>query len=116
MEIGTLAEWATAIAETLAVLVALFLPYKERRKSERKATRNFKLTLYAAVVRCLEEKNMDTVRTIVSISRLTEAGTRNKADLDTAQQILNLYDNSTLDPASLEREIKTLAQQIKPQN
>lgn len=36
MEMGSLAEWVTGLAETLAVVVALFLPiYKERKRRKR---------------------------------------------------------------------------------
>ncbi|WP_260523908.1 hypothetical protein [Bombilactobacillus thymidiniphilus] len=38
MEIGSLAEWMTSFAEMAAVIVALFLPYYQSRKT-RKATK-----------------------------------------------------------------------------
>lgn len=114
MEIGSIAEWATAIAETAAVIVALFLPYVERRKTERKEAHSYKLSLYATVERSLKNNNFDALRAFTEVSRFTDAKTRNKLDLEIAQQILDLADNTKLEPSLRSDEIRQLAEQIKP--
>ncbi|WEV73075.1 hypothetical protein [Bifidobacterium sp. ESL0790] len=116
MEIGSVAEWATACAETAAVLVALFLPYVERRRADRKSTRNLKMMLLGIVNRALEQNDPKSLETFLSVSAFTDAAERDKDTLDVARQILELFKSGKADgdTSSRDKEIKALLQTIKP--
>lgn len=116
MEIGSIAEWATAVAETAAVLVALFLPYVERRKADRRSSRNLKMMLLGIVKRALEQNNPESLETFLNVSAFTEAGDRDKDTLDVARQILELFKSTEPDSDTTHRdqEINALMQTIRP--
>lgn len=45
MEMGPISEWVAGISEFLAVCVALFLPYYQKRKKEQRKVRNLKTAI-----------------------------------------------------------------------
>ncbi|MDF7641532.1 hypothetical protein PT279_08030 [Bifidobacterium sp. ESL0784] len=114
MEIGSLAEWATAVAETAAVLVALFLPYFERRNENRKSTRNLKIMLQGIVKRALAENDPKSLENFINISTFTDAGTRDKETLDIARQILDLFHAEGMKTTRRNEEINALLKEIQP--
>ncbi|WEV68680.1 hypothetical protein OZX73_05160 [Bifidobacterium sp. ESL0775] len=114
MEIGSVAEWATAVAETAAVLVALFLPYFERRRADRKSTRNLKIMLRGIVRRAITDNDPKSLETFLNISTFTDAGERDKETLNVAQQILELFTTENTDVERRNREIEALLDTIQP--
>ncbi|WEV47479.1 hypothetical protein OZX62_04210 [Bifidobacterium sp. ESL0690] len=114
MEIGSLAEWATAVAETAAVLVALFLPYFERRRADRKSTRNLKIMLQGIVRRAVADNDPKSLETFINVSSFTDAGERDKETLDVARQILELFKSDNADIERRNREIDSLLDEIRP--
>ncbi|MCO6558010.1 MAG: hypothetical protein J6575_00945 [Bifidobacterium sp.] len=114
MEIGSLAEWATAVAETAAVLVALFLPYFERRRENRKSTRNLKIMLQGIVKRAIADNDQKSLETFVNISTLTDASERDKETLNVARQMLDLFNTDNGNVERRNREIEALLDTIRP--
>ncbi|WEV65156.1 MULTISPECIES: hypothetical protein [unclassified Bifidobacterium] len=114
MEIGSLAEWATAVAETAAVLVALFLPYLERRRNDRKNSRNLKIMLRGIIERALKDQNSHSLESFLNLSSLTDAGERDKETLDTARQILELFQTTEMNVSERHEEIIELLSTIQP--
>lgn len=114
MEIGSVAEWATAVAETAAVLVALFLPYFERRRADRKSTRNLKIMLQGIVKRAIADNDPKSLETFVNISTLTDAGERDKETLNVARQMLDLFNTDNGNVERRNREIEALLDTIRP--
>lgn len=114
MEIGSVAEWATAVAETAAVIVALFLPYIDRRKKDKKDSRNIKLMLRGLVTRALQDNNPYSLESFLNVAALTDAGERDKETLATARQILELFNNDNADIEQRNNEIQALLETIHP--
>ncbi|WEV59779.1 hypothetical protein OZX67_04390 [Bifidobacterium sp. ESL0728] len=114
MEIGSLAEWATAVAETAAVLVALFLPYFERRREHRKSTRNLKIMLRGIVKRAIDDNDPKSLETFISVSAFTDAGERDKETMNVARQMLDLFHSDSSDIERRNREIEALLEDIRP--
>ncbi|MDF7663930.1 hypothetical protein PT282_04535 [Bifidobacterium sp. ESL0763] len=114
MEIGSLAEWATAVAETAAVLVALFLPYLERRRENRRNSRNLKIMLRGIIQRALQQGDPHSLETFLNLSTLTDAGERDKETLDVARQILELFRSQDMDERQRRTEIEALLDGIRP--
>ncbi|MDF7665167.1 hypothetical protein [Bifidobacterium sp. ESL0745] len=114
MEIGSVADWATAVAETAAVIVALFLPYIDRRKKDRKDSRNIKLMLRGLVTRALQDDNPNSLESFLNVAAFTDAGERDKETLATARQILELFNIDNTDIEQRNNEIRALLETIHP--
>lgn len=114
MEIGTMAEWATAVAETAAVLVALFLPYMERRRAAKKDSRNLKIMLRGIISRALEDNDARSLELFLTVSTFTDATERDGQTINTAHQILGLFNNKTMELQQRDKEINALLDTIHP--
>ncbi|WEV42551.1 hypothetical protein OZX57_03760 [Bifidobacterium sp. ESL0682] len=114
MEIGSIAEWATAVAETAAVLVALFLPYFERRRANQKSSRNFKLMVRGLIQRAVQENDPHSIESFLNIATFTDAADRDEDTLATTRQILELFQNKDMDVTRRNTEIKALLETIQP--
>lgn len=58
MEIGSLAEWIESFAEILAVSVALFLPYYQKRKANKEKNQQAKQIIVRTANKLLQQTNI----------------------------------------------------------
>ncbi|MCO6544201.1 MAG: hypothetical protein J6584_09595 [Lactobacillus sp.] len=70
MEIGPISEWVTAIAEVLAVVVALFLPYYEEQRKKRLRNRNLKLLLKRLTEDAMKKRDSEKLKNLESFLKL----------------------------------------------
>ncbi|GEO68890.1 hypothetical protein [Levilactobacillus acidifarinae] len=97
MEIGPISEWVAAIAEILAVVVALFLPYYTAYKAKKHQQRNLRVVLQKLVQAALADEP-DSVKTLDIFLKISFLG-----NTDPANDNLLLVGNQALailkDPA-----------------
>lgn len=116
MEIGPISEWVAAIAEILAVVVALFLPYYTAYKAKKHQQRNLRLVLQKLVQAAVADEP-DSVKTLdifLKISFLGNSDPANDNLLLVGNQVLALLKDSAIsDPVKQDR-INDLLGQVQP--
>jgi hypothetical protein len=72
MEIGSLAEWVAGIAEALAVTVALFLPYYQKRKADKNSNQRAKQVITRTANKMIKENDVQTGGNFIELKRFIE--------------------------------------------
>ncbi|MFC6324228.1 hypothetical protein [Companilactobacillus baiquanensis] len=100
MEIGSLAEWVAGIAETLAVTVALFLPYYQKRKSDQNSNQRAKQIIATTTTHLLHQNNIQDNNSYLELKRFVEiysvlaTNERTIRIISQGDFILSIIDNS----------------------
>lgn len=102
MELGSLAEWVTGLAEIIAVVTALFLPQFQKRgqiKFKRKRTKNIILrstkTLLGTNKLTDDDTTFKTFKAYVSINQLLTTDAKQETLLEMGASIIQILNNGT---------------------
>lgn len=115
MEIGPISEWVAAIAEILAVVVALFLPYYTAYKTKKHQQRNLRLVLQKLVQAAVADEP-DSVKTLdifLKISFLGNSDPANDNLLLVGNQVLALLKDSAISDSVKQDRINDLLGQVQ---
>ncbi|SMS14923.1 hypothetical protein [Levilactobacillus zymae] len=115
MEIGPISEWVAAIAEILAVVVALFLPYYTAYKAKKHQQRNLRLVLQKLVQAAVADEP-DSVKTLdifLKISFLGNSDPANDNLLLVGNQVLALLKDSAISDSVKQDRINDLLGQVQ---
>ncbi|KFI45552.1 hypothetical protein GA0061078_1204 [Bifidobacterium bohemicum] len=112
MEIGPLAEWFTAIAETAAVLVALFMPYHEKRESEKKNSHAVKALLLTCIDQALEDGQTAALNGFIRTVTLTDASHRDADMIEIGKAVLNTLADQNIDEETKHKRVLEYRSQL----
>jgi hypothetical protein len=112
MELGPLAEWFTAFAETAAVLVALFLPYHEKREAEKKNSHAVKVLLLTCIDQALEDGQATSLNGFMRTVMLTDAAHRDADMMEIGKAVLNTYADKNIDADTKRKRVLEYRSQL----
>ncbi|MFC6182184.1 hypothetical protein [Lactiplantibacillus daowaiensis] len=115
MELGTLSEWVAATAETLAVIVALFLPYYTQRQARKARAKRFEKIVSQGISRLAEGDlaDLDDFKSFVKISSLLEIDDDLLALLQIGQTAVNVIGSATTLTQTQQHDLAELQQQLR---
>ncbi|WP_056987017.1 hypothetical protein [Secundilactobacillus paracollinoides] len=92
MEWGTISEWVAAISEFLAVCVALFLPYMNERREQKRKLRNLRISIKNMGEEAIagDKVALRTLDMVLIISFLNSTGAANEKVAVTGRKIIEL--------------------------
>lgn len=113
MSIGPLSEWVTALAEIVAVCVALFLPVYDKKQEKRKKTRNMKAIFRFLIKKALEEKDTSNLESYFKISYLIIDSNDDKQIYSLVQQAIEILNNQNIPEDKKEVNIEQILEYLK---
>ncbi|KRM12590.1 hypothetical protein ABTQ33_00305 [Paucilactobacillus suebicus] len=92
MEWGPISEWVAAISEFLAVCVALFLPYYNERREQKRKLRNLRITIKRMGEQAIEGDRISskTLDLVLMISFLNTSSSENEDLIMAGRKIIDL--------------------------
>ncbi|MBB2954925.1 hypothetical protein FHX77_000305 [Bifidobacterium commune] len=86
----------------------------ERRRAAKKDSRNLKIMLRGIISRALEDNDARSLELFLTVSTFTDAAERDCQTINTAQQVLELFNNTTMELQQRDKEINALRDTIHP--
>lgn len=114
MHSGELAEWVAAIAESLSVVVALFLPYYNSHKEKKLKRRNVKIIIKKMTERAIQgdKDGVEHLRSMLTNLFFNNLDSRLENILDSGQQIYEILNNNDHPTKDEIKRINDLLDQI----
>ncbi|VDG25503.1 hypothetical protein [Lactiplantibacillus mudanjiangensis] len=115
MEMGTLSEWIAATAETLAVIVALFLPYYTQRQERQRRKKRFKKIIQQSLANFAhgDLSGRDDFQSFVKISSLLEIDEDLLAILQIGDAAIDLMGTTSSLTQQQQQQLIELQQQLR---
>lgn len=114
MHSGELAEWVAAVAESLSVVVALFLPYYNNHKEKKLKRRNVKIVIKKMTERAIQgdKDGVEHLRSMLTNLFFNNLDSRLEDIIDSGQQIYEILNNNDHPTKDEIKRINDLLDQI----